>query len=377
MPPELQNDDLRSTLEAAFQEASGERGDGGAPAGQGAADGAGQGEQAAGQATGGENTDKAADQQEGGAQGRDASGRFAPKALDGQAAAPGQSPAADPAAPGPADEQATRAPHSLPAPLKAKWGSLDPDVRNAFVRLEESTQAAKDEWAKKGERLNRLDEILAPRRDQLQLRGLDEVRAIQALFAAQDMLDRNPLEGLRALAQSYGVDLRQIAGQTNAQGAQPGQLPPQIQAYLQPVLQQVQTLEQRDRQREQAQEAARASEAQQAIETFRNDPANPYFDNVRDEMVAILTSGQAADLKSAYDKACWANPEIRTLLIQQQAEEQARAQAAEQRARADRAKQAAGSVTGAPGAAQQPQTPGGASDSLRDDLKAAWDAHVA
>ena len=307
-----------------------------------------------------------------GAQTRDASGKFA-KAPDGAE----QTAAAEAATPEPQPEAETiRAPHSLPAPLKAKWSKLDPDVRDAFLQIETSTKAAKDEWAQKAERLNRLDGVLAPRREMLAVRGLDEAQAIQALFAAQDLLERNPLEGLSYLARSYGVNLAQLAQQTSGQGGQAGHAPALPPEHLQPILQKVQTLEQQLAAQAQADQAARESEAQAQIEAFRNDPAHPYFDNVRGRMKALLESGQAANLADAYETACWADPEIRGLLMQEQtAKAQADAQAKAERERAAKAAKAAGSVTGAPGAAKG-ALPVNSTGSIRDDLTAAWEQHT-
>lgn len=351
-------DDLRATLEAAM---AGD-GDGGNPAAEQAAAPGAASEGAEGQSQGAA--------QAGGAQGRDAAGKFAPSAEGAE-----QNEAAKAAASQEPQDETIRAPHSLPAPLKAKWGGLDPDVRNAFVQLEASTKAAKDEWAQKAERLNRLDGVLAPRREMLTMRGLDESQAIQALFAAQDLLERNPLEGISYLARSYGVNLAQVAAQMSGQGQGGGQalaLPPE---HLQPILQKVQTLEQQVQAQTQAERQLREGEAAAQIEAFRNDPAHPYFDNVRGQMKALLESGQASTLADAYESACWGNPEIRGLLIQEQAKKTQDAAAKAERERAAKAAQAAGSVTGAPGAAKG-GLGNGSSGSIRDDLAAAWEQHA-
>lgn len=365
MATEQDTDDLRTALQTAYEASDDTGGSDGAASGAQAAPAAPEGGQAA---LGAEENNAEAT---GGAE-RDASGKFA-KAPEG-ADKTGAAEAAEGSEP--REGETTRAPHSLPAPIKAKWAALDPDVRNAFVRLEEGTQAAKGEWAQKAERLNRLDGVLGPRREMLAVRGLDEVQAIQSLFAAQDLLERNPLEGLSYLARSYNVNLAQLAQQTSpqAQGGQQPNLPP---AHLQPLMQQVQTLQQQLNAQTQAQEAGRLGEATAQIEAFRNDPAHPYFDNVRPRIKALLESGQASTLADAYEAACWADPEIRPLMVQQhQAATQAKVPSQAERERAARAAQAAGSVTGAPGAAMRPAQ-GASSGSVLDDLRAAYEQHAA
>lgn len=319
---------------------------------------------------------------------RDPSGKFAAKTPDAPAeagaAAAAPPPAAtqqpEPAAPAQPEPQseAIRVPPSLPAAVKAKFADLDPDVQSAFAKLEESVQTAKAEWGRKGERLNRYDEILGPRLERWRISGLDEFSGIQALLAAQDYLERNPAEGLAHIARSYGVDLRSLAGnavqQQTGMEAQRPTIAPELQTVLQPLVQQVQALQQQLQVTQQQSEQQKLTEAQAEVQAFANDPKNIYFENVRGQVAAILQAGQAQTLSDAYQMAIWASPEVRPLLLAEQAkaaQAEAAKQAAEQAARtkAAAAQAAAGSVTGAPApGAQAPQGPVG---SIRESLVAA------
>lgn len=304
---------------------------------------------------------------------RDAAGKFAKAEGDAAKAA---TPSPDAAAATGADAQAEpiRVPSSLPAPLKAKFSELAPEWQDAFRKRDEDVNAAKAQWDTKAARLNRFDEILAPRREALTLRGLDEVQAVQVLFAAQDMLDRNPLDGLRALARSYGVDLdRTFPGaQAAAQGQGPQALP--FDPALAPLVQQVQTLTQQFQQQKQAAEAAEVASAMSEIEAFAADPKNLYFDNVKDRVYEELKAGRANTLADAYETAIWASPEIRPLLMQHQAVTAQPPQPNPQ-AKAAQAQRASVSVTGAPGTAARPQSGGTSVGSIREDLEAAYEAH--
>jgi hypothetical protein len=277
----------------------------------------------------------------------------------------------------------------LPAAVKAQWSELKPEVQQAFHKLEDSVQTAKAEWGKKGERLNRYDEIIAPRLEKLQLQGIDEFTYIKTLAAAQDYLERDPVGGLQYLARSYGVDLRQLAGQalqmTGAEGQQAPTLPPELQRILQPLQQQVQTLQQELAQTRQLSEAEKFAQARSEVDTFASDPANMYFENVRPVVAKLIETGQAATLKDAYDMAIWASPEIRPLLLNAQAQQaqattqeaQARKTAEEtQRRKAQQAAHAGGSVTGAPTLGATPPGPG-STGNLRQDLEAARQALAA
>jgi hypothetical protein len=326
---------------------------------------------------------------------RDESGRFKAKNTEAQAGAetatpepPKEPESAKPEEKGPQTE-ATRIPPSLPAAVKAQWADLKPEVQQAFSKLEETVQTAKAEWGKKGERLNRYDEIVGPHLDRWRMAGLDEFAGVQTLIAAQNILERNPVDGLVHIARSYGVHPQQLAqafGLTQANGAQPGAegqpaptAAPDLTPVLQPVLQQVQTLQQQLQQLRQGSEHEKLTQAQAEVTAFANDPANLYFENVRPVVAKLLETGQASTLKDAYEQAIWASPEIRPLLLAAQTAEAARAaqaettrkaQEQEQRAKAQAAAKAAGSVTGAPAPGATAPGPG-STGNLREDLLAA------
>ena len=319
-------------------------------------------------------------------EGRDEKGRFAPKepkAPEAQAApvAEAKPETAAPVEAG-APEEPTRIPPSLSAAVKAQWKDLPAEVRKDFTKLEESVQTAKAEWGRKGERLNRFDELIGPRREKWQLSGLDEFSGIQTLLAAQDVLERNPVEGISWLARSYGVNLQQIAGQTTqpqpgAEGQPAPTAQPDFQAALTPYLTQVQTLQQQLQAITQGNEAAKLADARAEVDAFKSKPENLYFENVKEDVSRRLESGAATTLAEAYEQAIWASAEIRPLLIKAQTAAPAPKTAeAAQREKAANARQAAGSVTGAPSPGAVAQR-AGSTGSLRDDLKASFQEHGA
>lgn len=318
--------------------------------------------------------------------GRDEKGRFAPKepkAPEAQAApeAEAKPETAAPVEAGAQDEP-TRIPPSLSAAVKAQWKDLPVEVRKDISKLEESVQTAKAEWGRKGERLNRFDELIGPRREKWQLSGLDEFSGIQTLLAAQDVLERNPVEGISWLARSYGVNLQQLAGQTTqlqpgAEGQPAPTAAPDLQAALTPYLEQVRTLEQQLQAITQGNEAAKLADARAEVEAFKSKPENLYFENVKEDVSRRLESGAAATLADAYEQAIWASAEIRPLLIKAQTAAPAPKTAeAAQREKAANARQAAGSVTGAPSpGAIAPRA--GSKGNLREDLLASFQEHGA
>jgi hypothetical protein len=255
-------------------------------------------------------------------------------------------------------------PASWSAAAKTKFATLDPDVQQEVLKRERDVTDGLAQRQQRDERFNRLDSLLAPRRERFQLAGLDEFQAVQALFAAQDFLERTPREGIAYLARQYGVDLRSFAQGVPAQTAQPP-----LHPAIQQLLTKVQTLESAQAQQQTAQHQAATSHFVSEVQSFRTDPKNLYFDNVADDMAVLLQSGRASTLQDAYDRAVWANPETRPLVQQStEAAREADRQAAA-RAKAERARHASGSVTGSPTPGSSPTRGQSPTSSVADDLR--------
>ena len=264
-------------------------------------------------------------------------------------------------APEPAEKLAIRVPSSWAPEAKAKFESLDPAVQRAIAKREQEIDSG---LRKKGEEIKRyepLEALIAPRRDQWSLQGMDEVKAIQTLFAAQDLLEKDPVRGLTLLAQSYGVNLASVAGQPSAQPD--ARTTGQPQAQPDPVASELQILKQELHALKQGREQEVQQTYQSQIEAFASDPANIYFENVKPQMAALLKAGVATDLPDAYQQAVWADPTIRPLLLAQQTAPKTD----QARAHAEKARAAGVSVTGSP-SAHAPMTSNG---SIADDIRMA------
>ncbi len=308
---------------------------------------------------------------------RDAQGRFsrleraeAPAPPEPEAAGAAERPDAAAAA------EVSAAPASWSAAAKADFQSLPDHIRKEVLKREADMERGRAQWQSGAERLNRLDAILGPRADLIRLRGLDEAGAIQALFAAQDLLDRNPVEGLLAVARQYGVDPRVLA-QAGAQQQPGGAMPPQVQppgpasglAHDVAILKDALAQQQRH-----AQEVKSAGLDQQ-LQAFMTDPANTHFDTVRERMRALLEAGSAKDFAEAYQQATWTDPDVRQALLRQ-AEERGQARSLDAvRAKAAQARHASGSITGSPSPGSSPGR-GGPAPTLRDELMSAWTQHA-
>ena len=308
---------------------------------------------------------------------RDGLGRFArserPAAPSPpEAEAPG---AADGPEPAPAVRDAAP-PASWSAAAKADFVSLPDHIRKEVLKREADMERGRAQWQSGAERLNRLDAILGPRSDMIRMRGLDEAQAIQMLFAAQDVLERNPIEGLKHLARNYGVDLRTLASAGDPR--QPGgAMAPQAQppAQLIALAQEVETLKGALAQQQARVDQARTAGLDDQLTAFKTDPANLYFENVQERMRALLRAGAARDFADAYQQAAWSDPEVRQALLRREAETRQAGSIDAARAKAAQARHASGSITGSPSPGAHSGR-GGPAPSLRDELMSAWTQHA-
>jgi hypothetical protein len=191
-------------------------------------------------------------------------------------------------------EEAIRVPGSWKAELKARFSELPVEFQQEIARREQEMAHGWSEQHSRLNRLNQFEELLKPHKEKWALAGVDEVRGIQQLLAAQNFLERDPAGGLRYLAQQYGVQLPQLA-QPAGQQPQEAQLNP----ALQPILQELSTLKQQIAAREQAEKQQQNQAISSQIETFRQNPAHLYFENVQEDMAVILQGGRAKDLAEA------------------------------------------------------------------------------
>jgi len=252
------------------------------------------------------------------------------------------------------------APRSWTGPMKEKWATLPPDVQAEITRRENDVH--KMVTSSEGElRLGReLKDVITPYMPIIQAEGGTPATAVQSLLNTAYQLRTGTPERkaqlIQEIANTYGVDLGHLT-----QGQQPQD------NYVRQLQMEIQNLKQTLNPQAiigQLQEQQETARLMSDIEAFKSNPANKHFETVKAAMAPLLSSGQAKDLQEAYDMACWANPNIRSTLLQTQEAEKA----AKRKAEMDAKKNAAVSVKGSPSAASgNAKTP---ERSLREELAA-------
>ncbi|UGQ44967.1 hypothetical protein [Massilia endophytica] len=289
---------------------------------------------------------------------RDERGRFASKEAEQAAQQATDQQAAEPAPP----VQAKKAPQSWRQEVKDHFNNLPPEVQDEILRRETDFNKGIQKYAEAAKFAESVKPVFDQWMPYISQLGATPEQAFQALIQAEYTLRT----GSPAQKQAAFAKLAQDYGLAMPEQAEPGQLDPNLQHALSRV-QQLEAYIQKT-EYEKQQEAARHQEAEMAelqkqVEQFASGADAPHFDSVRDDMSRLLQAGYATDLKDAYEKACWARPDIRASLLQ--AEESKRIQ--EKAELATKAKAKAVSVTGSPSGAAVPVT----GVSIRDDLMAA------
>jgi hypothetical protein len=248
-----------------------------------------------------------------------------------------------------------RAPQSWKASQKAKWSSIDPDIRQEVLRREHETTRVLNETAQVRQFASQFGQAIQPYMARIQQVG-NPVVAISNLLAADHLLATGPktqkAQYLAKLIKDYGVDIQEL------DAALAGTAPPDpVESRVEQLLQERLTPFQQYIQQQQAQEQQRQQAQQQqiamGIQQMSQDPAYPHFDEVRETMADLIElraqKGQTLDLKTAYNMAVVMDPRISQQVAGTNAEVAKVKQAAAANQRAQRALNASSSVSGTPG----------------------------
>jgi hypothetical protein len=206
----------------------------------------------------------------------------------------------EPAAP------AIEPPVSWSREMRDKWSALPPEAQQYIAQRESEAHSQISRLGQTVKSLEPVARTLEQYKGTFERNGMDYAKGVEALLAAQSMLDVNPRAAILEIARAYGVDL----------GAEPPQsegMPPREVLALQAKVMELerQIAETRTdvvstKQREQEQ---RQAALQSEVEAFAE--ANPYFNDVQDEIAELIPVIRAREpglserqiLEKAYQKA--------------------------------------------------------------------------
>lgn len=233
-----------------------------------------------------------------------------------------------------------KAPEGYTPAFKEKWGTLPEEVQAEIYKREQDFH--KMVTARDGE-LNlgkEMKEVINPYLPIIQAEGGTPATAVRDLLNTAYVLRKGTPEQklavVQTVCQQYGIDIGTIN---------------QEKEYIDPTISQLQqeinrlkTVADPDAIYKQLQERQERDTIQKEANAFASNPEHKYFEKVKPFMASFLGEGIAKDYKEAYDMACHAHPEVRSIL---EAEKKAAEQ--EKRKQEVAAKvNAASSITGSP-----------------------------
>lgn len=201
------------------------------------------------------------------------------------------------------------------------WEKLDPDVQ---MRIKDREREIHQQIGATTEarRLNeRYNEVIGPYLGEMQQMGVDPLQAVGDLLGMGKVL-RTGGQGEKAnliaqLVRNNNVDIQELdnalAGMVSGSGG------PDIQQQISQAVQQQLTPVRQYMQSQQAQQQAAAQQGVfDEIDAFAADPKHPYFEDVQDVMADLISSDGSLTLEDAYERAIWADPQIRAHMLSQQ-----------------------------------------------------------
>jgi len=280
-----------------------------------------------------------------------------------------------------AKEEATDEPVAPPAieqPEIKPPSSWKPEAKEAFIKAERGEALTPQEikiltaeaqrrendffkgveqFKSHAQRAREFEQALAPYQQTIQQMGLDGPTAAARMLQVEHTLryadPATKAAMLQKIAQDYGIDMGMA------------QQMPQQDPQTQYLMQQLNELRQTQQMWQNSIQQQEREKANHELMNFSSAGDKTHFEAVRNDMADLLESGKAQSLEQAYEMAIWMRPDVRQTLIEQQQIE-ARKKYEEQQ-RAARAKTASISVKGSSPSSSGTQPVSG---SLRDILNA-------
>lgn len=208
-------------------------------------------------------------------------------------------------------------PEKWPADVRAKLESIHKvNPEHAQFVLEQYAHFRNIDGqreARANQALKPFDDLLAPGRQARALKNIDDVSYTRNLIAAGDFLEKNPREGLKYLAKTYGIDLQQLA---NPEAGGEPEIPP----YVRQTQEELAQIKQFIAQSAGAQQQQQLKAAGDWINSFASQkdehgqPKYPHFDDVINELIVNVQyqrdSGQPVDVEAAYKRAVRMNDSV-------------------------------------------------------------------
>ena len=202
------------------------------------------------------------------------------------------------------------------------WSGLPRDAQEYIAKREADISKGFAEYGEKNKRIQEIDSVMAPLRPMLSGLGQSDAQAIRTMIQWQQALSNpsNKVEAFKGLAKQLGLDLSSLVPAPQGQTQQTEQDPvlQQLHGVLAPTLSRLNEFDQKLSAFDQQRQQESMMRANAEISVFAKD--HPYLDRVRVPMAHMMSSGLAQSLDDAYNKAIWADADIRAEIQKSDAE---------------------------------------------------------
>jgi hypothetical protein len=234
-------------------------------------------------------------------------------------------------------EKKVKVPFGIKKEIREKWDTYDETTRQEIARL---TKENLDIKSNEGRRthLRDVDTVLTPYMPEMQRLGVSPAQLVKRLLEYGDALasPQQKYFAIAKLAHDFGVDLTVFGKQQQQTDQDPNNSQQQQQQQVEYVVppeveNELLSLREKVTQVEGSQRTASDKYASDFLNTWAGFDPNtseytkkPYFPYVRQAMSQLLVSGAVpisngrVDLDTAYEVACYANPEIRERMVDDQ-----------------------------------------------------------
>lgn len=220
------------------------------------------------------------------------------------------------------------APEAYTQEFKDSFNTLAPNWQKYLIQREDEQQKGISRLQGKLGSYKYIDDAFNANKDYLLANGINSPKEYNDLMHNTfTSLISNPEPTLKSLANSYGYDLQPITQNRNDDN-------PYANEFAQ-IKQELQDLKNYRFTHERAIQAENRKKADQLVAEFASakdesgNPKHPYFEDVRQDMFNIIRSGLESDLDKAYERAIWANNDIRAKIIASQNQENINSKVAE------------------------------------------------
>jgi hypothetical protein len=269
-----------------------------------------------------------------------------------------------------AEKPRTRAPESWKPAIREHWEKLPPEVQGEINRRERDTASALQQSAEARRFAQEFQTAVRPFEGFIAAERSTPLAAFTNLMqTAAQLRIGTPVQKatvVQNIIKQYGIDIQTLDSLLAGEMPQPDNgIARLLDERLMPIQNFIQNFQGQNQQRlNQTQQ-----EVTNEIDAFAKDPANEFFEDVRDEMATLMRveaeRGRTMTIKQAYDRAIMFTPEVAEIVEKRKAAAQAQKEAE----RISSKKAAGSSIRGTSGAGATASSRGG---SIREDLEAAF-----